>query len=146
VILCDVNVLVHAFHENAPDHEHYAQWLGETVTSEQAYGVSELVLSGFLRIVTNRRIMRTPAPIEDALSFTEALRSEPNAITLAPGPRHWTIFTNLCRQARATGNLIPDAYLAALAIEHGAEFVTTDRDFARFPDLRWRHPLPQPTG
>ena len=64
-----------------------------------------------------------------------------NAVTLAPGERHWDIFQRLCREANAKGNLIPDAYLAALAIESGAEWITTDRDYARFPGLRWRHPL-----
>jgi hypothetical protein len=62
-------------------------------------------------------------------------------VTLVPGERHWDIFQRLCREANAKGNLIPDAYLAALAIESGAEWITTDRDYARFPGLRWRHPL-----
>lgn len=60
---------------------------------------------------------------------------------MSPGERHWEIFTRLCRSARARGNLVPDAYLAALAIESGTEWITTDRDYARFPGLRWRHPL-----
>lgn len=82
-----------------------------------------------------------PAPIEQALAFADALRDQPTAVLLGPGPRHWGIFERLCLEAGAKGNLVPDAYLAALAIESGAELITTDRDFARFPGLRWRHPL-----
>jgi len=141
VILCDVNVLVYAHREDAVDHERYATWLDEALDSEQAYGVSDLVLSRFVRIVTNRRMVEAPATIGEALAFTNELRERPNAVMLAPGPRHWGIFERLCRDVDATGNLVPDAYLAALAIEHGAELITTDRDFARFDQLRWRHPL-----
>lgn len=99
------------------------------------------MLSRFLRIVTHPRGMTTPAPIASALAFTEVLRSQPNALPVAPGARHWSIFERLCRDAGATGNRVADAYLAALAIEHGAELVTADRGFARYPGLIWRHPL-----
>jgi toxin-antitoxin system PIN domain toxin len=141
LILCDVNVLVFAHREDAVDHRRYAAWLDETIDSDEAYGVSEQVLSGFMRIVTNRRIMKTPSTVERALGFVDELRAPPNAVTVAPGPRNWGIFERLCRDADTTGDLVPDAYLAALAIEHGAELATADRDFARFPGLRWRHPL-----
>lgn len=141
MILCDINVLVFAHREDAVDHDRYAAWLDETIDSDEAYGVSEMVLSGFMRIVTNRRIMKPPSTVEEALGFMDGLREQPNTVTLTPGPRNWSIFERLCRDAGATGDLVPDAYLAALAIEHGAELITTDRDFARFPGLRWRHPL-----
>ncbi|MFL5817343.1 MAG: type II toxin-antitoxin system VapC family toxin [Conexibacter sp.] len=124
-----------------PSNERYAGWLRETIASELAYGVSELVLSRFLGIVTHPRGMTTPAPMESALAFAEALRSQPNALPLACGPRRWAIFERLCRDSGVRGNLVPNAYLAALAIEHGAELVTADRDFARFPGLRWRTPF-----
>lgn len=81
-----------------------------------------------------------PAPLESALAFASAVRDRPNAVPVSPGPRHWPIFLDLCREVGASGNLVPDAWLAALAIEQGCEFVTTDRDFARFPGLRTRHP------
>ncbi len=141
MILCDVNVLVYAHREDAVDHKRYATWLEGAIDSESAYGLSELVLSRFMRVVTNRRMMGAPATTGEALAFASELRNQPNAVLLSPGPRHWDIFTRLCRDAGATGNLVPDAYLAALAIEHGAELITTDRDFARFDGLRWRHPL-----
>jgi uncharacterized protein len=99
------------------------------------------VLSGFLRVVTHPRVFAAPTPIETALAFADALRGHRNAVVIAPGARHWDIFTELCRAAEAKGNLVPDAYLAALAIESGSDWITADRGFARFPRLRWRHPL-----
>ncbi len=142
MILPDVNVLVHAYREDAPRHAPVRAWLEELVHSDRAFGLSDFVLSGFLRVVTHRRIFAPPTPLEGALEFAEALRSQPNCIVLAPGDRHWSIFTRLCREGDARGNLVPDAYLAALAIESGSELVTTDRDFARFDDLDWRPPPP----
>lgn len=84
---------------------------------------------------------RPPSTLEDALAFLEALHAQPHCRVLEPGPAHWRGFTDLCRQVNATGNLVPDTYLAALATEKGCEFVTADKDFARFPGLKWRHPL-----
>ena len=134
-------MLVYAFHEGAPDHERYRAWLEATIASDEPVGVSELVLSGFVRVATHPRIFSPPAPIDQALAFASALRTQPNAVILTPGPRHWEIFERLCLAAGAKGNLVADAYLAALAIEAGSEWITTDRDFSRFPGLRWRHPL-----
>src|SRR6185312_10434979 len=85
--------------------------------------------------------LHPPSPLEDALRFVEALKRLPNYVEIRPGPRHWDIFVNLCRRANARGNLIPDAFLAALAIESGSEWITSDRDYGRFPELHWRHPL-----
>ena len=141
MILPDVNVLVYAYHQGAPDHDRYRAWLTSAVESDEPLGVSDLVLSGFVRVATHPRIFSRAAPIARALSFATALRTQANAVAVTPGPRHWEIFERLCRAAGAKGNLVPDAYLAALAIESGSEWITTDRDFSRFPGLRWRHPL-----
>jgi toxin-antitoxin system PIN domain toxin len=94
-----------------------------------------------LRVATHSRIFHPPTPLSHAVEFCDFLRNQPNAVPIAPGARHWEIFTNLCAAARATGNLVADAYLAALAIESGSEWITTDRDYSRFPGLRWRHPF-----
>ncbi len=141
MILPDVNVLVYAFREASPGHAQYRDWLRARVASPEAFGLSDLVLSGVMRILTHPSVFSPPTPTDAALEFVDALRSQPNAVLIAPGPRHWEIFSQLCVSARAKGNLIPDAYHAALAIEHGCEWITTDRDYARFPALRWRHPL-----
>lgn len=139
--LLDVNVLLYAFRDAAPDHAKYRAWLESAISADEPLGISELVLSSFVRIATHPRVFDPPASVDEALAFTAALRSAPNAVTVAPGPRHWSLFEQLCRTGGARGNLVADAYLAALAVESGCELVTTDRDFARFPGLRWKHPL-----
>ena len=141
MILLDVNVLVNAFREASPEHAAYRAWLVATVEADEPFGLSELVLSGFVRVATHPRVFDPPAPVGEALAFVDALRSQPNAVLVAPGARHWAIFERLCVGAGARGNLVADAYLAALAIESGCEWITGDRDFSRFPGLRWRHPL-----
>jgi toxin-antitoxin system PIN domain toxin len=141
VVLLDVNVLVYAHREDAPGHSGFRKWLEATAASPSAFGLSDGVLAGFLRIVTHPRVFDPPSPMKAALAFADELRGRPSCVLLAPGPRHWEIFTSLCRRAGVKGNLVPDAYLAALAIETGSELITTDRDFSRFPGLRWRHPL-----
>jgi toxin-antitoxin system PIN domain toxin len=141
MILPDVNVLVYAHREDSHNHRAYHEWLEAAINSDQAYGVADIVLSGFLRVVTHPRVFNPPSTIEQALAFVQNVRNQPNCVIIRPGPRHWTIFEELCRAANVKGNLVPDAYLAALAIESGSEWITTDRDYSRFPGLSWRHPL-----
>ncbi|HEX5759830.1 MAG TPA: type II toxin-antitoxin system VapC family toxin [Thermoanaerobaculia bacterium] len=144
MLLFDVNVLIYAHRADAAEHSRYKAWLDAIVNSDAAYAVSDLVLSAFLRIVTNGRVFRRPSTLAEGLAFTAALRGQPNCVSVSPGQRHWGIFTRLCREAEVKGDLVPDAYYAALAIESGSEWVTTDRDYSRFPGLRWRHPLAAP--
>lgn len=132
---------MYAFREAAPDHHRYRDWLDSTFASSEPVGLSELVLSGFIRVATHPRIFSPPAPLDRALAFANALRAQPNAVIVEPGQRHWDIFQQLCLAVAAKGNLVADAYLAALAIVSGSEWITTDRDFSRFSGLRWRHPL-----
>lgn len=141
IILADINVLIYAFRDDMADHRRYKAWLEGVVNGMEAFGMSDLVLSGVLRVVTNPRALNPPSTMERALAFVESVRQAPNCVPVHPGPRHWEIFTRLCREAGVRGNLVPDAYLAALAIESGSEWITTDRDYSRFADLRWRHPL-----
>ena len=139
--LPDVNVLIYAHRAESVDHERYRVWLETLSNGDAAFGLSDIVLSGFLRIVTHPTIFRPPTPLEGALAFVEMLTSRPNCVRIAPGARHWELFMSLCRRVGAKGNVVPDAYLAALALESGSTWVTTDRGFGRFPGLRWRHPL-----
>lgn len=141
MVLPDVNVLVYAFRPDMAEHARYRSFVQDLLAGDEAFGLASLVLSGFVRIVTHPRIFTQPDPIEDALAFTETLRASEQSVSIEPGVRHWEIFERLCREANARGNRVPDAYLAALAIESGCEWITTDRDYARFPGLRWRHPL-----
>jgi toxin-antitoxin system PIN domain toxin len=141
MLLLDVNILIYANRIDAERHEDYRRWLLSVVEGDEPYAVSDFVLNGYLRIVTDRRIYKNPTKLEEALLFAEAIRHQDHAVVINPGSRHWSIFNELCRMVDAKGKLVPDAYLAALAIEHGCEFVSTDRDFGRFPGLRWRRPL-----
>ena len=136
-----MNLLAYAYREDAPRHAGYRLWLDRLVNGPEALAVSTLVLSGFLRVVTHPRVLSPPSPIGHALAFSAAPLCAPGCVMVEPGPRHWIIFQDLCRDVDARGNLVPDAFLAALAIESGCEWITTDRDFARFPGLRWSHPL-----
>lgn len=117
MLLADVNVLVYAYRKDAPNQLAYLRWLENLIHSDQAYG------------------MAAPG------SGSPLRRSQPACTPLAPGPRHWEIFARLCRTAGAKGNLVSDAYLAALVIESGSEWITADHDYSRFVGLRWRHPL-----
>lgn len=141
MILPDVSVLVCAHRKDAQDHRAELDWLEDVVNADSAFGLSDLVVSGFLRVVTNPRAFLKRTPLAEAMQFADQLRRQPHRVAIMPGRDHRRIFRSLCDEAGAKGNLIPDAFLAAMAIEHGCEWITTDGDFARFPGLRRRHPL-----
>lgn len=139
--LFDVNVLINAHKQDARDHERYRLFLERTVTGPAPFGMSELVCSAFIRIVTDRRVYATPMPIDDAVKSVQRLLGRENCQRIQPGHRHFEIFSDLCLRTPVLGKDVADAYLAALAIESSCEWVTDDRSFARFPGLRWRRPL-----
>ena len=141
MILPDVNVLLYAFHADSKDHVRYRTWLEGVIGGPSAYGISPQVLSGVIRVATHPRIYSRPSPLKEALSFAEAVQDQPNCQLVTPGPRHWSIFSKLCERSAVTGNLVQDAWLAALAIESGCDWISTDRDFARFEGLHWRPPF-----
>jgi toxin-antitoxin system PIN domain toxin len=140
MILLDVNVLIYAHRQDAPDHAKYRDWL-KAYSEKNAFAIADVILSGYLRILTHPKIFSPPTPPDIAWKSAEEIKSHSRATVIAPGPGHWAIFRNLCEAAGAKGNLVPDAYIAALAIEHGLQLVTTDRDYARFPGLKWKHPF-----
>ena len=140
MVLPDVNVLIAAYRVDSLEHERCRAWLTSVVNGDNAFAVSELVLSGFLRIVTSPRVFSNPSPFSSALEFVDAIRDLDHCVDLRPRDRHWRIFTKLCGQAEAKGDLVSDAYHAALAIESGSEWITLDSDFARFPGLKWGRP------
>lgn len=140
MVLLDVNVVVNAMRDDAPRHAVAKGYLEGLRAAPEPFGLSDLVLAGALRVLTHPRVFMPPTPVARAQSFVDALRDTPNAVLVAPGPRHWTLFVELLGASGATGNLVSDAWHAALAIEHGCEWVTDDVDFARFPGLRWRRP------
>ena len=140
MVLLDVNVLVNAMREDAPDHARLRAYVDALRRAPEPFGVSELVLSATLRVLTHARVFTPPTPLQIALDFVDTLRRSPNAVVVSAGARHWEIFIGLIESSRATGNLIADAWHAALAIEHGCEWISDDADFARFAGLRWRRP------
>ena len=140
MVLLDVNVLVGAMREDAPSHDRMKAYVEGLRRAPEPFGLSEYVLASTVRVLTHPRIFLPPTPLKRALAFVSALRESRNALMVSPGPRHWEIFTELLGSSGATGNLVPDAWLAALAIEHGCEWISDDADFARFRNLRWRRP------
>ena len=139
--LVDVTVLVCVHRPESPDHLAMRTWFAGLSSGGQRFGMADMVLSGFVRVVTNSRVFKTPTPVHIALDICAALLRSPQCVRVEPGPSHWAIFDRLCRATNAAGPLVPDAYLAALAIEHGCEWVTADRGFSKYPGLTWRHPL-----
>jgi|SRR5450756_34932 len=142
MMLVDTNILIYANRRDVDQHEEYRTWLQDLIDGPEPYAVSDFAVAGMVRVITDRRIYKEKAAtIEEALAFATAIREQPHAIVVNPGPRFWSIFTDLCQRHRAYGKLVPDVVLAALAIEHGCEVVTADRDFAKFTDVRSRSAL-----
>jgi toxin-antitoxin system PIN domain toxin len=141
VILVDVNVLVYACRRDAARHREYNTWLADALGGAEAVGIAPESLAAVVRITTHPRVWKSPLTIEQAFTFVDAVRSAPMAVPVLPGADHWRLFTALCTESDARGNLVSDAWMAALAIEQGCTLVTTDRDLVRFRGVRTEHPL-----
>jgi len=137
----DVNLLVYAHRADEELHPPYKSWLEELVDAPQPFALSVLVAVGFVRIVTNPAIFKSPTPLSTALATIDHLSAHPRCRWIAPGAEHWRRVADLCRATGATGKLVADAQHAALAIDEGATLVTRDGDFGRFAPhgLRWEH-------
>jgi len=140
MILPDVNVLIYAFRPDAPHHAVCNHWLTGVLENDAMVGLSPLALGAVVRVTTNPRAYRVASTIEEAFTFCDYLRRQPNCQLVEPGERHWDIFKRLCIEADIRGPRVTDAWYAALAIEWGCEWITMDRDYARFPGLKWRLP------
>jgi toxin-antitoxin system PIN domain toxin len=140
VILPDVNVLIYAFRQDTPQHAICRPWLVNVVSGDTRFGLSTAVLSAVVRITTNPRVFRVPSSLDEAFGFCNDLLGQPHCQIVEPGERHWDNFRRLCLETDTRGSRITDAWFAALAIEWGCEWVTCDRDFARFPRLKWSTP------
>ena len=141
MILPDVNVLVYAFRREAVDHDRYASWLSSAAAHSEL-ALVETVLLGMIRAVTSPKIMADPAPTPLAMRFVDALLAAPRARQLAPTAATWERFRSIAaRDEQVRGPLVPDAWLAALALAHGCRLATADRGFARFEGLDWFVPV-----
>jgi uncharacterized protein len=141
MILPDVNVLVLAHRRDQDEHEGVRSWLEDEVNSESPFALADVAVSGFLRIVTSPRIYERPSTLATALDFVDGLVKQQTCVPVSAGPNHWPIFRRVLVAADARANLVPDAHLAAIAIENGATVATRDRGFARFGDVRWLDPI-----
>ena len=140
MILPDVNVLIYAFRQGVPQHEVCRRWLDRVVGDETRFGISPLALAAVVRITTNARTYAPPTSVEAAFRFCDNLLAQPNCQIVEPGSRHFHIFKRLCVETGTRGAKVTDAWYAALAIEWGCEWVTLDRDYARFPGLKFSAP------
>lgn len=143
--IVDINLLLYAINRDAPNHKPARQWWESALSSAEPVGLAWLVVLGFVRIATHPRILPRPLSSQEALSLMESWLELPATRIVEPTARHWPIFRDLLGAAGTAANLTSDAHLAAIAIEHGATLYSTDRDFGRFSQLRWRNPLPQTT-
>jgi uncharacterized protein len=141
MLAVDVNVLVYAHRSDVDRHDEWRAWLEDAIGGPEPVGLIDQVLTGFVRIVTHPRVFVEPTPLAAALDFVDRLRVAPATMRTVGGERSVGIFDQLCRTTDARGNHVPDAYLAAVAIDAGATWLSADRGFARYPQLRWRHPL-----
>jgi toxin-antitoxin system PIN domain toxin len=141
MILVDANLLLYAFHRRARQHEASRRWLESTLSGTQFVRFAWLSIWAFLRISTNARVFERPLSVREAEAAVGSWLERRNAGVLEPGDRHWEILRDLLQAGQAGGPLVMDAVLASIAIEHGATLHTTDRDFARFPGLKWTNPL-----
>jgi uncharacterized protein len=141
MILLDVNILVYAFRESAPEHETYANWLREATAGTETLLLADLVLVGFVRVVTNPKVVEPVVSGPQAIEFVEALCGSPRTQLTLSSPAVWEQLGHLVRRdPQIKTNVVPDAYLAAVALTHGARVATRDRGFGRFPGLRWFDP------
>jgi toxin-antitoxin system PIN domain toxin len=137
----DANLLLYAYNADAPQQRAAARWLAKLIDSGEAIGLPWMTLWAFLRISTNSRIWTHPRSVREAFAIVGEWLAQPGVVLLQPGPLHAEILERLAADHAATGPLVTGAVLAALAMEHGALLASADRDFSRFPDLRWLNPL-----
>lgn len=140
MILPDVNLLIYAHRKDSAEHVLYRDWLTAAVENDEPLGLCDPVIVGFIRIVTNPRVYREPTPPAIAVAVCEVLLEHPSVTQISPGARCWKIFSQLMDQTRSRGNDVPDAWLAAMAMERDATWVSEDADFGRYPGLRWTRP------
>lgn len=139
--LVDTNLLLYAVDERSPHHAIAKTWLEEQLSVSETFAFAWFVLLAFLRLATNPRVFAAPLAADAALRRVDSWLDQPNTTIVHPTNRHSALLRELLAPLGTAANLVNDAHLAALAIEHGAELCSGDRDFARFPRVRWLNPL-----
>ena len=141
MILPDLNTIIHSYNSDSPRHDRARKWWEELMSDPAPVGLAWVVMLGFIRITTNRKILKHPLTAASACNHVRSWLAQPQVAILHPGDRHPDILFPLLEKLGTAGNLTTDAHLAALAIEYQAELHTTDRDFGRFSGLRWVNPF-----
>lgn len=141
MIVIDANLLIYAYDLASADHKKSLVWLENVLSGAETVGLPWQSLSAFLRVTTNRRLAGRRVAVEQAVQIVEEWLQQPNVQMLVPGDQHWSVLRRMILEGRASGPLVSDAQIAALTIEYGGVLHTADRDFARFPGLRWKNPL-----
>ena len=141
MILTDANLLLYAYNVDAAEHDTSRQWLETQLSGSNLFCFAWQTITAFLRISTNQRAFAKPLSTKEATSIVTEWLERPQSVLLTPGEEHWSIFQKLLESGQATGPLVMDAHLAALALEHGAALASSDRDFSRFPGLKLINPL-----
>ncbi len=137
----DLNLLIYAVDRRSTSHKAAVAWWNGLLSGNETVGFSWTVLLGFIRLTTNPSVVREPLSADEALDYVDRWLAQPITTVIEPTARHSAVLRDLLDPVGAGGNLVSDAHLAALAIEHGAELCSADRDFGRFPGLRWTNPL-----
>ena len=141
MILVDANLMLYAEYESAQQHEAARTWWDRQLSGIAPVCLCWPVLTAFIRIATNHRIFRSPLRVDEAIARVSSWLEQPCVRIITPTASHWQTLSTLLQSGQATANLVTDAHLAALAIEHGCELCSADADFARFPGLKYRNPL-----
>ncbi|MEX1171061.1 MAG: type II toxin-antitoxin system VapC family toxin [Chloroflexota bacterium] len=139
--LPDLNLLIYAVDRSSPSHRPAVTWWNDLLSGNETVALSWTVLLGFVRLTTNASIVQAPLGTREALDYVDRWLAQPVTTIIEPTSRHARVLRDLLGDTGTAGNLVSDAHLAALAIEHGAELCSADRDFGRFPGLRWMNPL-----
>jgi uncharacterized protein len=141
VILVDANLLLYAEDGRAPQHKRSREWWDQQLSGAGPVCLCWEVISAFIRIGTNPRIYERPLALDEAVARVQSWLDQPCVRVIQPTERHWVVYQDMLKGGQAAANLVPDAHLAALAIEHGCVLHSTDADFARFPRLKWKNPI-----
>lgn len=141
MILVDANILLYAEDQMSPHHEKARTWWDAQLSGDKPVCLCWTVLNAFVRIGTNPRVFEHPLSLDQALARVQSWMDQPCTRLVNPTEHHWTVFQKMLLKGQAVANLVTDAHLAALAVEHGCELMSTDADFSRFPGVKWRNPL-----